>query len=75
MQADQQDDAVQALRELQQGAPDLTLPDDLQELADQNRPERLISAPTSGPPGSRAGWRVPAAPAWNLPGFLLNIPA
>ncbi|MDX3881646.1 hypothetical protein [Achromobacter denitrificans] len=36
MQADQQDDAVQALRELQQGAPDLTLPDDLQELADQN---------------------------------------
>jgi hypothetical protein len=36
MQADQQDDAVQALRELQQGAPDLALPDDLQELADQN---------------------------------------
>ncbi|KGD99738.1 hypothetical protein JL37_04025 [Achromobacter sp. RTa] len=36
MQADQQDDAVQALRELQEGAPDLALPDDLQELADQN---------------------------------------
>lgn len=36
MQADQTDDAVQALRELQQGAPDLTLPDDLQELADRN---------------------------------------
>lgn len=36
MQNDQQDDAVQALRELQQGAPDLTLPDDLQELAQQN---------------------------------------
>jgi len=36
MQNDQQDDALQALRELQQGAPDLTLPDDLQELAQQN---------------------------------------
>ena len=36
VQDDQQADAVQALRELQQGAPDLTLPDDLQELADQN---------------------------------------
>lgn len=36
MQNDQQEDAVQALRELQQGAPDLTLPDDLQELAQQN---------------------------------------
>jgi len=36
MQAGRQDDAVQALRELQQGAPDLGLPDDLQELADQN---------------------------------------
>lgn len=36
MQNDQQNDAVQALRELQQGAPDLTLPDDLQELAQQN---------------------------------------
>ncbi|SSW62871.1 hypothetical protein [Achromobacter agilis] len=36
MQAEQQDDAVNALRELQQGAPDLALPDDLQELADQN---------------------------------------
>lgn len=36
VQDDQQDEAVQALRELQQGAPDLTLPDDLQELAQQN---------------------------------------
>ncbi len=36
MQDDQQEDAVAALRELQQGAPDLTLPDDLQELAQQN---------------------------------------
>lgn len=36
MQDDQQDEAVAALRELQQGAPDLTLPDDLQELAQQN---------------------------------------
>ena len=36
MQDDQQDEAVTALRELQQGAPDLTLPDDLQELAQQN---------------------------------------
>lgn len=36
MQDDQQEDAVNALRELQQGAPDLTLPDDLQELAQQN---------------------------------------
>ncbi|MGY6270275.1 hypothetical protein ACXIUT_11330 [Achromobacter denitrificans] len=36
IQAEQQDDAVHALRELQQGAPDLALPDDLQELADQN---------------------------------------
>ncbi|CAB3913225.1 hypothetical protein LMG26858_04851 [Achromobacter anxifer] len=33
---EQQEDAVQALRELQQAAPDLTLPDDLQELAQQN---------------------------------------
>ncbi len=32
---EQQEDAVQALRELQQAAPDLTLPDDLQELAQQ----------------------------------------
>jgi len=36
MQADQQDDALHALRELQEGAPDLALPDDLRELADQN---------------------------------------
>lgn len=36
VQDDRQDEAVQALRELQQGAPDLTLPDDLQELAQQN---------------------------------------
>lgn len=36
MQDDQQEEAVTALRELQQGAPDLTLPDDLQELAQQN---------------------------------------
>ncbi|WP_255469201.1 hypothetical protein [Achromobacter sp. UMC46] len=36
VQDDQQDEAVQALRELQRGAPDLTLPDDLQELAQQN---------------------------------------
>lgn len=36
IQDDQQDEAVQALRELQQGAPDLTLPDDLQELDQQN---------------------------------------
>lgn len=36
VQDDQQDEAIQALRELQQGAPDLTLPDDLQELAQQN---------------------------------------
>lgn len=36
MQDDQQDEAVAALRELQQGAPDLTLPDDLHELAQQN---------------------------------------
>lgn len=36
MQDDQQEDAVTALHELQQGAPDLTLPDDLQELAQQN---------------------------------------
>lgn len=36
MQDDQQEDAVAALRELQQGAPDLALPDDLQELAQQN---------------------------------------
>lgn len=36
MQAGQQEEAVQALRELQQGAPDLALPDDLQELADRN---------------------------------------
>ena len=36
MQNDQQDAAVLALRELQQGAPDLALPDDLQELAQQN---------------------------------------
>lgn len=36
MQDDQQDAAVLALRELQQGAPDLVLPDDLQELAQQN---------------------------------------
>jgi hypothetical protein len=36
VQDDQQDEAVAALRELQQGAPDLTLPDDLQELAQQN---------------------------------------
>lgn len=36
MQDDQQDAAVLALRELQQGAPDLALPDDLQELAQQN---------------------------------------
>jgi hypothetical protein len=33
---EQQEDAVQALRELQQAAPDLNLPDDLQELAQQN---------------------------------------
>jgi hypothetical protein len=33
---EQQEEAVQALRELQQAAPDLTLPDDLQELAQQN---------------------------------------
>ncbi len=32
---EQQEEAVQALRELQQAAPDLTLPDDLQELAHQ----------------------------------------
>ncbi|WP_088159304.1 hypothetical protein [Achromobacter xylosoxidans] len=32
---EQQEEAVQALRELQQAAPDLTLPDDLQELAQQ----------------------------------------
>jgi len=32
---EQQAEAVQALRELQQAAPDLTLPDDLQELAQQ----------------------------------------
>lgn len=31
-----QDEAMTALRELQPGAPDLTLPDDLQELAQQN---------------------------------------
>lgn len=36
MQDDQTDEAVTALRELQQGAPDLTLPDDLHELAQQN---------------------------------------
>lgn len=36
MQDDQTDEAVAALRELQQGAPDLTLPDDLHELAQQN---------------------------------------
>lgn len=36
VQDDQQADAVQALHELQQGAPDLALPDDLQELAQQN---------------------------------------
>ena len=36
VQDDQQDAAVLALRELQQGAPDLVLPDDLQELAQQN---------------------------------------
>ena len=36
MQDDQQDAAVLALRELQQGAPDLALPDDLLELAQQN---------------------------------------
>jgi len=33
---DREEEAVQALRELQRGAPDLTLPDDLQELARQN---------------------------------------
>ena len=33
---EQQEEAVQALRELRQAAPDLTLPDDLQELAQQN---------------------------------------
>jgi len=33
---DREDEAVQALRELQQGAPDFTLPDHLQELARQN---------------------------------------
>ncbi|MNR41714.1 hypothetical protein D3C85_1601370 [compost metagenome] len=33
---DREEEAVQALRELQQGAPDFTLPDDLQELARQN---------------------------------------
>lgn len=32
---EQQEDAIQALRELQQAAPDLALPDDLQELAQQ----------------------------------------
>ncbi|MFY0479256.1 hypothetical protein [Achromobacter marplatensis] len=36
VQDDRQDEAIQALRELQQGAPDLTLPDDLHELAQQN---------------------------------------
>ena len=33
---DREEDAVQALRELQRGAPDFTLPDDLQELSRQN---------------------------------------
>lgn len=33
---DREEEAVAALRELQRGAPDLTLPDDLQELARQN---------------------------------------
>lgn len=33
---DREGEAVQALRELQQGAPDLALPDDLQELARQH---------------------------------------
>ncbi|MFD4840572.1 hypothetical protein ACFWP0_23960 [Achromobacter sp. NPDC058515] len=33
---DREEEAVQALRELQQGAPDFALPDDLQELARQN---------------------------------------
>ncbi|KRC85727.1 hypothetical protein D3C87_413990 [compost metagenome] len=33
---DREEEAVQALRQLQQGAPDFALPDDLQELARQN---------------------------------------
>ncbi|EHK66916.1 hypothetical protein [Achromobacter arsenitoxydans] len=33
---DREEEAVQALRELQRGAPDLALPDDLQELSRQN---------------------------------------
>ncbi|MEN5342725.1 hypothetical protein ABE599_03395 [Achromobacter mucicolens] len=33
---DREEDAVHALRELQRGAPDFTLPDDLQELSRQN---------------------------------------
>lgn len=33
---DREEDAVQALRELQRGAPDFVLPDDLQELSRQN---------------------------------------
>lgn len=33
---DREEDAVQALRELQTGAPDFALPDDLQELSRQN---------------------------------------
>jgi len=33
---DREEDAVQALRELQRGAPDFALPDDLQELSRQN---------------------------------------
>ena len=33
---DREEEAVQALRQLQQGAPDFALPDDLQELSRQN---------------------------------------
>lgn len=36
MQDDQQEDAAHALQELRQAVPDLTVPDDLQELAQQH---------------------------------------
>ena len=36
MQDDQQEDAAHALQELRQAVPDLTVPDDLRELAQQH---------------------------------------
>ncbi|MEN4922685.1 hypothetical protein ABE485_28710, partial [Achromobacter spanius] len=53
---DREEEAVQALRELQRGAPDLTLPDDLQDLARQN-PACWLAGPRAGRP-ARVSSRV-----------------